>query len=62
MKTTTYTRKNDNKEYTILEVNEDLNQITLRDTNTEVMLRMVEDCFKAGARWTIREIKKSQKE
>jgi hypothetical protein len=46
MKTTaTYTRKNDNKEYTILEMNEDLNQITLRDTNTGTTLKMAKQTF-----------------
>ena len=45
MTTTKYSRKNDNKEYTILEVNEDLNQITLRDTNTGTTLKMAKQTF-----------------
>ena len=45
MTTTKYSRKNDNKEYTILEVNEDLNQIILRDTNTGTTLKMAKQTF-----------------
>lgn len=42
---TIYTRENDSKEYTLLEVNEDLNQITLRDTNTGTTLKMAKQTF-----------------
>jgi hypothetical protein len=43
--TAKYIRQNDNKEYTILEVNEDLKQIILRDTNTGTTLKMAKQSF-----------------
>ena len=43
--TAKYIRQNDNKEYTIVEVNEDLKQIILRDTNTGTTLKMAKQSF-----------------
>jgi hypothetical protein len=43
--TTRYTRRNDNKEYTIFEVNEERNQVTLRDAKTGTTLKMAKQTF-----------------